>query len=457
MDGTRLVVMGAMVLVNAVFAAYEIALASVTVARLQVLATERRRGAAAALRMKAGMEASLAMIQLGITLVGTIAAAIGGAGAEESIAPSMQEMGLPPAWAESLAIAIVVIPLTAATIVIGELVPKLFALRNKEWVCLQLSPPMSWFAFSIRPAIWVLESLAKVGVNWIDHWHRQRRVAEEEVEELQELRAIASLARTARLIGAREEKIILGAARLSSRPVSEIMLPAEHISMLCIQDSIADCLIAAHLDMHTRFPLAERAGDPQAIIGYVNFKDIVAHMRLSPHEASLRGIVRSITSVPANLPISSTLESLMRQHTHIALVRDDTGLVVGMVTLEDIIEELVGDIQDEYDLLPVHAVASGTGWVAGGGISLARLQEITGIDLNAFPPANGAHHLSGWVAGHIGQIVRGGEVVVRGGVRVVVRKVRREQVLEAQVSLVKATTAAPQPPEKGSEPDRPMA
>lgn len=452
MDSTSLVVMAAMVLVNAVFAAYEIALASTSASRLQALAAENRRGASPALRMKKGMEASLAMIQLGITLVGTIAAATGGAGAEETIEPALRGIGLSSNWAQAAAIALVVIPLTALTIVVGELVPKLFALRNKEWVCLQLSLPMSWFAFSIWPAVWVLESLATTGVNWIDRWHRRRGVASEtDVGELQELRAIASLARTARLIGAREESIILGAARLSSRPVSEIMLPAEHIGMLTLNDTVTDCLVAAHLDMHTRFPLTERTGDPQAIIGYVNFKDIVAHMRLSPHESSLRGILRAIVSVPADLPISSTLESLMRQHTHIALVRNQAGLVVGMITLEDIIEELVGDIQDEYDLLPVHAVASGRGWVAGGGISLSRLQELTGIDLSADPPQNGAHNLSGWVIGHLGQIVRGGEVLEHGGVRVVVRKVRRQQVLEAQIGLASEAARAPQPPAACSE------
>jgi putative hemolysin len=427
--------MAVMVLANSVFAAFEIALASVSIARLQVLARENHGGAAAALRMKQRMERSLAVVQLGVALVAAVAAATGGVGAEESIAPVLRSLGLAHGWADVVAVALVVVPLTALMMVFGELVPKLFALRHKEWVCVRLAPVMGWLASSIWPAVWLLESSATALMHlgeryWRPPAHGHGR---SEALELQELRAVASLARAARLIGAREENIILGAARLSSRPIREILLPAEHISMLNVNDSINDCLVAAHLDMHNRFPVTERAGDPQAIIGYVNFKDIVAHMRLSPGQPSVRGVLRSLLSLPADLPISSALESLMREHAHIALVRDTAGKVLGLVTLEDIIEELVGDIQDEYDLLPVHAAASGAGWVAGGGVSLARLREVTGLDLSADPPAGGARNLSGWVTGHLRRAVRGGETLERGGLRLVVRKVRRQQVLEAQL------------------------
>ncbi len=433
----EIIVVLLMIGANAIFAAYEIALASVSLSRLQVMAAEGRMGAAAAQFMKEEIEKSLAVVQLGITLVGYIAAATGGASAGDDIAPRLRELGLGPVSATVLAMTIVVLPLTAVTIVIGELVPKLFALRNKEWVCLQLSPVMKLFATSVWPVVWLLESSASGLMDlsekiWTPRPHASSRI---EAAELQELRAIASLARTSRLIGAREENIILGAARLSSRPVEEVLLPAEHIRMLSLQDSIAECLIKAHLDMHTRFPVCESPGNPQTICGYVTFKDIVAILKLNPGEPSIRGIMRTIPAVAWNLPISSVLEQLMKEHTHIALVRSADGLIAGMVTLEDIIEELIGDIQDEYDLLPVHAVRSGDGWVVGGGISLKRMQELTGIDLSAHLPAPDVHNLSGWIVGHLGTIPNGGEVVIRDGIRILVRKVRRQRVLEASVSL----------------------
>jgi putative hemolysin len=446
----ELTIVIAMVLVNAVFAGYEIALASVSLARLHDLTRSNRSAAAAALRMKQNMEGSLAVVQLGMALVGAIAAATSGAWASEWIAPALQRLGLAAPAAAVAAIALVVVPLTGLTILCGELLPKLFALRNKEWVCLRLSPLMRWFALLTRPVVWLLERSAITVMNWSErHWKPGGGSAKSEAAELQELRAIAALARTARLIGAREENIILGAARLSSRPIREIMLPAEHICTLNVNDSIANCLVAAHLDMHTRYPVTERTGDLQAIIGYVNFKDIVAHLRLAPHEPSLRGVVRAIPNLSADAAIASGLESLLREHLHIALVRDGSGKVLGMVTLEDILEELIGDIQDEYDLLPGHALASGAGWVVGGGIGLARLRELTGIDPSGLA-AGGAQSLSAWIAGRLGRPVRGGDVVEGSGLRVAVRKVRRGQVLEAQVSRLLPTeagsTRGPKPP-----------
>jgi len=437
----ELIAMLAMVLLNGVFAGYEIALASVTAARLQVLVRENRAGAKAALQMKQNIEGSLATMQVAITLLGAFAAAIGGAGAHETIMPLLREgLGFSPTASSIVALALVVVPLTIVTIMLGELVPKVFAMRNKEWVCLRLSPLMRWFALSVWPAVWVFQTMVNAMMRWGERQWGKRLDAshKSEATEMLELRAHAAYARASRLIGEKEESIILGAARLASRTVREVMLPDEHISLLDVNSSIGDSLVTAHLDMHTRFPVAERPGDPQSILGYVNFKDLVALMRLSqPHEATLRAILRPLPSLPADIPLATCLERLIREHTHIALVRD-AGNVVGLITLEDILEEVVGDIQDEYDRLPVHAVPSGWAWVVGGGLSLTRLKELSGIDLARDPPQTppeaGLRNVSDWVIGHLQQPLRGGEVVDRPGVRVMVRKVRRQKVLEAQVA-----------------------
>jgi putative hemolysin len=432
----ELLVIVAMVAVNGVFAGYEIALTSVSLARLQQMARENRPGAATALRMKQGMESSLAAVQVGITLAGAIAAATGGSQAGEMIAPLLREwLGLSATMAGALAIACVVVPLTVVTIIAGELIPKVYAIRNKELVCLRLSLWMQWFAWSVHPAVWLFETCVMSLMGWVERrWRGGKAAKKTEAAELQELRAYASLARASRLIGEKQEGIILGASRLSTRPVREIMLPDEHISMLCADDSIEDAMVSAHLDMHTRFPVAERRGDPQSIVGYVNFKDIVSFMRLSlPHQPSLRAIVRAMPSLDADRLISHCLETLIREHAHIALVREAAGPIVGMITLEDIIEELLGDIQDEYDRLPIHIAPSGWAWVVGGGVSLARLKEQTGIDLTAVPPPAGARNVSEWVTGNLPDPPRGGEVIQRNNHRVIVRKVRRHKVLEAQV------------------------
>jgi len=432
--GVELVVMLVMIALNGVFAGYEIALASVSLARLEALLRENRAGAKASLRMKRGIERSLAVVQLGVTLCGAIAAATGGVGAEKQIVPLLRHLGVSSVLVDALAVALVVVPLTVVTIILGELVPKVFGLRNKEWVCLRLSPLMSWFALSVWPAVWLLEKPVLLILEWSERrWRRDaKQHGKFEAAELQELRAIAALARTSKLIGAREENIIVSAVRLSSRPVRESMLAAEYISMLAAESTLEEALVAGHLDLHTRFPVTERAGDPQAIAGYVNFKDIVACMRLAGHKPSLRSVVRPIPSVQDDLPLSTCLEQMMREHTHIALVRDRSGKIVGMITLEDIIEELVGDIQDEYDRLPGHVKPSGSAWVAGGGVGLTRLRELTGIEL-AGEGGTASRTLSDWVAAQLGRPVHGGDIVNQGDVTVIVRSVRRQRVHEAQV------------------------
>lgn len=445
----ELPVMAAMVVINSVFAGYEIALASVSLARLDTLTKANRRGAAAALRMKTSMEASLAVVQLGITLVGAIAAATGGAGAEESIEPLLLNWGVPRGAAGIIAITIVVVPLTTLTIIFGELVPKVFALRNKEWVCLKLSQPMEWFSYSVWPAVWLFENSVTLIMRWSERrWRPAGADGHSDEAALQELRALASIARTSRLIGAREEGIIVNAARLAILRVRDAMLPVDAISTLDINDDLADALIAAHEDMHTRFPVTERKGDPQSIIGYVNFKDIVSCMRLSPREPSLRSILRPLTRLRDDDSVAHALEKLIREHNHISLVRNADGEVVGMLTLEDVIEELVGEIHDEFDRLPTHITAAGPNWVVGGGAQLSQIEQLTGFKFatdDMHPPP---HVLNDWIVRRLGRLVERGEQIQLDGLRIVVRKERRKNVQEAQLSRV--SEASPEQPATNS-------
>ena len=437
MDLIELVVVIIMVLVNGMFASYEIALASMSLARLRTLASEKRRGAAAAVHMKTEMEQSLAVVQLGITLVGLIAGATGGASATEDIAPIIQGWGLNKQTSEILSIALVVVPLTAVTIVIGELVPKIFALKNKEWVTLLLSPLMRFFARSTYPIVWALEASATGLIEILERiLPRSFGDSKGESSEILELRNFASNARASRLIGAREEGIIVGAAKLAGRDVGEIAIDADHIRTLQVDEPLADSLVKAHLDMHTRFPVTEKVEDPQTIVGYVTFKDIVSALRMNGSTPTIRGILRAIPSMPLETSISNAMEFLLRERTHIALVRNQDGSIFGMITLEDIVEELVGDIQDEHDHLPVHIIQSGSGWVVGGGVDLQKLKTQTGIDLigpdleGPVQPRNISTLVVERMAPHP---PAGGEHVQVGNIRIVIRKVRRQRLLEAFV------------------------
>lgn len=435
MWGFEISVMLAMIAVNSVFAAYEIALASVTAARLQRLVEEKRPGAKVALWMKQNIEASLAVVQLGITLVGAIAAAVGGAGAEEKISPLLiSRFGISDDAAEALSIILIVIPLTFVTILFGELIPKVFALRRAESLCLRLSPPMRVFSLCVWPAVRLFEIIVTGILRWGESRLGSHSLDQDKVA-LQELRTGAALARASRLIGAREEEIILGATKLRIRKAADILLPADSISALDANASLAENLIAAHLDMHTRFPVWETVGDPQTIIGYVNVKDILAALKSDHGKPSIRSIIRPILSVRDTQTLAECLERLLHEHTHIALVRDEKDHVTGMISLEDILEELVGEIRDEYDRLPAYVTAAGTGWVIGGGTPLPRVKELSGIDFAELPVNAPCTTIADWVDAHLARAPHGGEILEPGAnLRIVVRKIRRSRVQEAFVT-----------------------
>lgn len=249
------------------------------------------------------------------------------------------------------------------------------------------------------------------------------------------------MARMSRLIGHREEGIIVSASRLAATPLRQIMLPAEYIGMLGADQPLSEALIAAHQEMHTRFPVTEEAGNPQKIIGYVNFKDIVAALRLSPHAPSLRSLMRRIESFGEEVSVADCLENLMRNRNHIALVRDKAGRIVGMVTLEDIVEELVGEIHDEFDRMPAYLTPLGEGWIAGGFVSLNQLREQTGIDLQ---PLNEKpiYTLNDWIVERLGRPPRGGDVIQTENCRVLVRKTRHILVQEAFISPIQPPNAS---------------
>jgi len=457
MFGYELVVIILMLVFNAIFAAYEMGLASISRARLAILFNEKKKGAADAAFMKDKMEASLATIQLGITMVGVVAAATGGAGVEKMFVPYLQHtLGISGTLSGILAIVLLMIPLTFVIIVFGELVPKMLALNNKEWIVLRLSPIMKVLSQAIHPVVSVIEVTVKKVVGLLTLWSGIKPSGQGQW--LHELRAAVSLARTSKLMGEREEKIVLAAAHLSTHLVRDILIPAQDISMIYVGSSLTDALIRAHLDMHTRFPVCTKENDPQSIDGYVNFKDIVAALRVNPSDPTIKGITRPIKKVNGDTPLSQLLEAMIREKNHIVIVTsppkgpaslrrveagevslkaDGEGAVLGMVTLEDIIEELVGEIEDEFDRLPTHIHPYGSScWIVGGGVPMSAVASTAGFDWSNKFTSGKVPTIAEWCVQQTGQPLKGGEVIESDNLRVVPRKFRRKKVSEAMVAVI---------------------
>ncbi|MBF0216621.1 MAG: HlyC/CorC family transporter [Candidatus Omnitrophica bacterium] len=425
-----------MLALNAVFAAYEMALASVTRARLKGLIQEKRKGSEEALFMKERIEGSLAVIQVGITVVGAVAAAVGGAGVDDAMAPFLVErFKISLLIADIMALIVFIIPLCVFTIIFGELVPKNFALKNREWVCLKLSPSMKTLYYVFFPVVsfleWIVKLITDMGTRKIEG------LDEYSIPNVHELKAAASVARASRLIGIREEKIVHSAVELSTRSVREIILPVDEIFAIPIDIQLVEVLIRAHKDMHTRFPVCTRAGDPQSITGYVNFKDIIYVLHSNPSDPSLKSIVRPVKSFYGDMKISAVMEEMIQGGQHIGLIKEKSEKIIGMVTLEDILEELVGEIHDEYDRLPAYVNAYGIGWVMGGGVPLEKVAQATGVALSKLRPegVQGLNTLAQWCQYVTKGELKGAEAFYEGGLSVTVRKFRRKQVLEAFVEL----------------------
>jgi len=440
----ELLIIGVMIILNAIFTAFEMAIASVSQARLLVLVNQKRAGASSALHLKERLGASLAVVQVGITLAAALAAATGGAGVQEAITPRLQAAWqLSHTTAQVLAIISCVIPLSAVTIVFGELIPKIFAIENKEWVCLRLAPVMRGFALAIWPVAHFFEWCV-AGILRFGRQRYQGKVAEwGDIPGFHELHAAVSLARTKHLMGAREEKIVLSAAQLSRRRIQEIILPASDISMIPSSLGLTDALIRAHMDLHTRFPICTEENNPQTIEGYITFKDLVSALKMHAATPTVKGIARPIKLIPGSTVISQVLEQMMRDKLHIALVVSEDNKVLGLVTMEDIIEELVGDIEDEADSLPMHMHPTSGGWLMGGGAPMNAVSSRLGTPWSpTFANPGGTLRLADWCVLILGRPLKKGEIVRAEGLQITVRKLRRHRLSEAFISRAPETLKA---------------
>ncbi len=427
----ELLIILVMICLNAVFAAYEMGLASIPRTKLTYLVHTKKSGAAEALFMKDRMEASLAVVQLGVTLVGSIAAAIGGAGVTEALNPYFENhLRLSKVMAESLSLATLVIPLSTFTIIFAELIPKIYAIKNSEQVILRLSKVMLYFSYIANPVVSTLESIVKAAIKFIDK-QKPTSPGPDAQSSLHELTAALALARTSRLIDAQQEKIVMSAAQLSLRPIKEITIPVADICMIPQSSSLSDALVRAHLDMHTRFPVCENINDPQTIQGYINFKDIIAALKINPEDPTIKGTIRPLKKFLDTTPISKVLERMIQEKLHIGLVENEEKKIIGMITQEDIIEELVGEIEDEFDRLPNHIHPYGHQWLVGGAVSMSALAKAMGIDWTV---SDEDLKLADWCQRRSAKPFSGGEVISENGLQVTVRKLKRKRISEAFVA-----------------------
>jgi putative hemolysin len=223
---------------------------------------------------------------------------------------------------------------------------------------------------------------------------------------------------------------------LSRKTAKDLMIPVEQITFLSSEQTLSQAIITAHLDPHTRFPVME-GNDCDNVIGYVNFKELVYRMRTNPADPTLKGIIRPLRFVDEETSCQQLIKAFVDDHEHMALVQDGGQHTVGLITLEDLVEELVGEIEDEFDKLPkmIHPLSQGV-WIVGGGVPMRTLCEK--LDT---PSLASDSNLSDWIIQQSGHVPAVDDRLRTEHLEFNVRRIRRGKVFE--VLITPETISAP--------------
>lgn len=429
---TELLVILALVLANGAFAGAEIAILSVRKTRIQELADEGSRAARAVLRMRSKPETFLATVQIGITVVSATAAAFGGATLARVIAALLARAGA-GAYAEDLALASVVALVSTLSLILGELVPKSLALRSAERYALVAAPPLRALAWLARPLVWGLTATSNFVLRFFGDQTNfsEARLSKEELQQL------VDEAATAGALDRRAGDIAYRALDFADIRVGALVVPRAEMVVLARDATEAGIRRLLIERGHSRIPVFGDA--PEDIIGYVTARDVIA--MLAGDGRALGDILREALFVPEGRLAADVLKDMQNARDHLAMVVDAQGAVVGLVTLEDLVEELVGEVFAEHET-PIERVRREPDGrvLVRGRMPVHELNRELGLEL---PESTGWTTIGGLVTAHAGEIPKAGRrVTLEDGVVLEVVEATERRVQAVRIHPVR--TADPE-------------
>ncbi len=360
------------ILIGGVFAAAEMALVSLRQSQIDRLSLRGKRGRRVA-ELAGDPNRFLSAVQIGVTLSGFLSAAFGGATLSEKLAPVFVSWGIPDAVAGPLALVLITMVISYFSIVLGELTAKRLAMQRAEGFSLALAPFVHLVAKVFRPLIWWLGVSTNVVVRVFGG---DPGAAREEVTD-EELRAMVGQSQT---LSDDERKImdeVFAAGQVSLR---EAMVPRTEVDFLPGDTPAYKAMREIRSGAHSRYPVVGETSDD--ILGFVHVRDL---FDLDPEarNAPVQQLVRPILAFPQSLKVIPALSEMRRQSAHLAVVQDEYGGTAGIVTLEDLVEELVGDITDEYDVADTEPAREAND--LDGLLTLEEFSEATGLELAEGP------------------------------------------------------------------------
>lgn len=417
------IVLGLVVL-NGFFVASEFAIVKVRSSQLEALEAAGDRKARRAIEVTENLDAYLSATQLGITLASLALGWVGEPFLAGLVGPLLAKLSITSEpLARTLTVGIAFGIITFLHIVLGELAPKSIAIAKPVPTTVWVSVPLGFFYQLFRPAIWFLNGTATWVLRKI---LRIRPLSERELAHSEEeLRVILTESEDAKQVTPIGKEILMNALDLRKRVVRDITTPRKEVVFLNTEDSFDENLTRAIQSRHTRFPLCD--GHLDNAIGLVHIKDLLSQMRAPAPD--LTKIRRDLLPVPEMMPLERLLTFFLSKHAHIALVLDEYGGTVGVVTLDNVLEEIVGDIQDEFDTENQEFKrVNADEFVVDGALALYELKDLAGINIESEDVST----VGGYITHLTGHLPAVGEQVRIAPFQVTVTKADDRRVLEVR-------------------------
>jgi putative hemolysin len=415
-----------LLLLNGVFSAGEMAIVSSRKSKIkELMKSSDSKRAHSLFEMKENPEKFLSAVQIGITLFGTLASAVGGVLAVQYIEPLLKNVPFIGRFADSIALGLIVLVMTYLFLVLGELVPKYIGMNYKEKIALLISP---LFDFTSRLFFIFVNFLTFSTMSIVRGLNLQK--GEEHVGE-GEIKILLEEGRRKGVFDKTEEELIHGVFEFADRSVKEIMVPKPNIYSINIEDSRESVLEYIITNEFSRYPVYKDY--PDNVIGIAYHKDITRQMWQN-EPFSLTKLLKKPFFVPDTMEISRLLKEMQKKRTHMAIVADEYGATVGIVTLEDIMEEIFGEIMDETDVDDLIERRKDGTFIIDGAYSIRDLNNKMGLELEESPDYE---TLGGFILTKLQGMARGGEVIYHGPYRFTVGDIEGLRISKVKLERTK--------------------